>query len=201
MLNFLGFLGLITISYLIGSLCSAVIVARLYRLPDPKSHGSNNPGATNMLRLAGKKYAIIVLLADGLKGFIPVFAAHLMAFPLMLQGVVALSVTIGHIYPVFFQFKGGKGVATALGTLWGINAVLGASMSVLWILIALVSRYSSLASIMTLLIAPFAAIVATKSPDAFLPLLGITTLVLYKHHANIKRLMSGEESKISFKKI
>src|SRR3990167_6490130 len=128
MCDFLMLVVLMTISYTIGSVCSAVIVSRIYHLPDPKQNGSNNPGATNVLRLAGKKYAIIVLIADGLKGFLPVFVAHLWNVSLVTQSYLCFAVTLGHIYPIFFRFKGGKGVATAVGALWGLNLLLGSAI-------------------------------------------------------------------------
>jgi glycerol-3-phosphate acyltransferase PlsY len=194
---FLIFLGL---SYLSGSVCSAVIVCNLCKLPDPRAEGSKNPGATNVLRLAGKKYAITVLLADILKGFLPVIIARLFGFGEFALGCVCLAAVIGHLYPYFFDFKGGKGVATALGALLGINFSLGLITVVLWILIAIISRYSSLASIISLLAAPLISLKYHPSFIAFLPLLVMSLFVVYRHQENFTRLQKGTESKIDFSK-
>lgn len=194
---FLIFLGL---SYLAGSVCSAVIVSDLCKLPDPRSEGSKNPGATNVLRLAGKKYAVIVLLVDILKGFLPVLLARLFGFSGMGLSLVCLAAVAGHLYPYFFNFKGGKGVATALGVLYGISLSLGLIATILWILIAFVSRYSSLASIVTLLAAPLISLKYVTGFWAFLPLLAMALLVVYRHKENFERLQNGTESKIDFNK-
>ena len=194
---FIIFLGL---SYLAGSVCSAVIVSNLCKLPDPRAEGSKNPGATNVLRLAGKKYAAIVLLADMLKGFLPVVIARMFGYEAFALGCVCLATVIGHLYPYFFDFKGGKGVATALGALFGINFVLGLICTILWILIAVISKYSSLASIVVLLAAPLLSLKYHPSISAFLPLLIMSFFVVYRHQANFVRLQQGTESKIDFGK-
>ena len=200
MLSFIFFLFFLGLSYLAGSICSAVIVSDLCKLPDPRSTGSKNPGATNVLRLAGKKYAAIVLLTDILKGFLPVIIARMFSFEGFTLGCVALAAVIGHLYPYFFEFKGGKGVATALGTLFGINFFLGLIITILWILVALISKYSSLASIIALLAAPLLSLKYHPSFTAFLPLLIMSFLVVYRHQANFVRLQNGTESKIDFGK-
>ena len=189
----------IIIGYLVGSICSAVIVCRLFGFPDPRTAGSNNPGATNVLRLAGKKCAIIVLLVDMLKGFLPVLLANLLGASTISLSFVCLACVLGHMFPVFFQFKGGKGVATALGALLGFNFILGMMVLVTWIVIAYFSRYSSLASILSMVAAPFYSILVMRNAEAFIPLMLITLLILYKHHENILRLMDGNESKINLK--
>lgn len=194
---FLIFLGL---SYLSGSVCSAVIVCNLCKLPDPRAEGSKNPGATNVLRLAGKKYAITVLLADMLKGFLPVIIARMFDFSDFAIGCVCLAAVIGHLYPYFFDFKGGKGVATALGALLGVNFSLGLIITILWVLIAVISRYSSLASIVALLAAPLLSLKYHPSFSAFLPLLIMSLFVVYRHKENFTRLQQGTESKIDFNK-
>ncbi len=194
---FIIFIGL---SYLAGSLCSAVIVSNLYKLPDPRAEGSKNPGATNVLRLAGKKYAAIVLLTDMLKGFLPVVIAKMLGYGEFALGCVSLATVIGHLYPYFFEFKGGKGVATALGSLFGINFALGFIITILWILIAFISKYSSLASIVALLAAPIISLKFHPSFSAFLPLLIMSFFVVYRHQANFVRLQQGAESKIDFGK-
>lgn len=194
---FLIYLGL---SYLAGSVCSAAMVSDLCKLPDPCAEGSKNPGATNVLRLAGKKYAAIVLLVDMLKGFIPVLFAKIFGFGGMGVSMVCLATVIGHMYPCFFDFKGGKGVATALGSLYGISLGLGFITATLWIIIAFVSRYSSLASIVTLLAAPLIALKYISGFWTFLPLLTMALLVVYRHKENFERLQNGTESKIDFHK-
>ena len=189
----------IIIGYLVGSICSAVIVCRLFDFPDPRTAGSNNPGATNVLRLARKKCAIIVLVVDMLKGLLPVLLANLLGASTITLSFICLACVLGHMFPVFFQFKGGKGVATALGALLGFNFILGMMVLITWIAIAYFTRYSSLSSILTMVAAPFYSIFVMKNAEAFIPLMLITMLIIYKHHENILRLMDGNESKINLK--
>ena len=188
------------IAYFIGSVCSAVIVSRLFGLPDPRSEGSKNPGATNVLRLAGKKYAAIVLVADMLKGLLPVLFAKLIGAGPTALGYICFAAVLGHMYPLFFGFKGGKGVATAIGALLGFQFYLGILVVATWLIVANVTRYSSLASIIAMTFSPLYSIAILQSMDAFIPLLVIAIFILYKHHENVTRLLAGEESKIHFKK-
>lgn len=190
---FVIFLGL---SYAIGSICSAVLVCNFFGLPDPRMEGSQNPGATNVLRLSGKKYAIIVLIADMLKGFLPVIIGKMFGYEPSALGFVGLAAVLGHLYPVFFDFKGGKGVATALGALFGVNFVLGFLSCILWVFVAVVSRYSSLAAIITFLAAPLISLKYNLSFSAFAPLMIMSFWVVYRHRANFERLKQGAESKI-----
>jgi glycerol-3-phosphate acyltransferase PlsY len=183
-------------AYLVGSLCSAVIVSHLFDLPDPRTHGSNNPGATNVLRLAGKWMALGVLLADALKGALPVLIAKACHLDQMAQAWIALAAIIGHIYPVFFAFQGGKGVATALGALIGFNPLLAVSVISTWLIIATLTRYSSLASLIAVGLMPMYAL-RDSQLAAELPLCFITLLIWYQHKANWARLRSGRESKIN----
>lgn len=199
MLSALLFLFFIIMGYLAGSVCSAIIVSRLFSLPDPRSEGSRNPGATNVLRLAGKKYAAIVLLGDILKGLIPVALGQLFGAGPSTLGFICLAVVLGHIYPVFFGFKGGKGVATALGALLGLHFIMGVIIIAIWLLVANFSRYSSLASITAMVLAPFFAVVSIGNYNCFPPLLLMTLLILYHHRTNMSRLLNGEEPKIKFK--
>lgn len=194
---FLIFLGL---SYLAGSVCSAVIVSNFFKLPDPRAEGSKNPGATNVLRLSGKKYAAIVLLADMLKGFLPVVLARMFNFNGFEISMVCLAAVLGHLFPYFFDFKGGKGVATALGAFLGVNFTLGLIAIFMWILIAAISRYSSLAAIVTLLAAPLMSLKFYPEFWAFIPLLAMSLFVVYRHKDNFERLQKGTESKIDFSK-
>lgn len=183
----------IAVAYLLGSLCSAVIVCQVFKLPDPRASGSNNPGATNVLRLAGKKYAAIVLLGDFLKGLLAVWFASLMHLSAFAQGLVGLAAVLGHVYPVFFEFKGGKGVATTLGVLFGFQPILGLMVIVTWMLVAYFSRYASLASMVAVTVAPF---LQFHGKSAFIPLFIIALIVLYQHRNNIIRLREGREPKI-----
>lgn len=190
----------VLIGYLCGSVCSAIIVSRIFSLPNPCTEGSKNPGATNVLRLAGKKYAAIVLFCDMLKGLLPVLLAQLLHASPGALGFTCLAAVLGHMYPVFFDFKGGKGVATALGALLGLHFIMGVVVIAIWLLVANFTHYSSLASLVSLSLAPLFAIVSIHSLDAFPPLLLITVLVIYKHRKNITRLMDGNEPKIALGK-
>jgi acyl phosphate:glycerol-3-phosphate acyltransferase len=188
----------IALAYTLGSLCSAVIVCRAAKLPDPRLEGSKNPGATNVLRLAGKHYAALVLLGDFFKGLLPVWFASLLGLSFFAQSLVGLAAVLGHMYPMFFNFKGGKGVATTLGVLLGFQPLLGLLVMITWLVVAVFSRYSSLASIVSVTLAPCYALLAFHTPTAFLPLAAITVAVLYQHQDNIKRLLDGTESKLNF---
>jgi glycerol-3-phosphate acyltransferase PlsY len=184
MLTTLVFLIDIAAAYLIGSVSSAIIVSRLFNLPDPRTEGSKNPGATNVLRLSGKKYAVVVLIADMLKGLLPLLLAHALHSTPVLLGCTCLAAVLGHIYPVFFEFKGGKGVATAIGAFLGFHPTMGIVIIALWILIANISRYSSLASITAVVFAPFYSLFVVGDLSAFVPLALITAVVLYQHRNN-----------------
>ena len=183
-------------AYALGSLSSAVIVCRIAKLPDPRTEGSKNPGATNVLRLAGKKYAALVLIADFLKGLLPVWLAIILQLGPFGQALAGLAAVLGHIYPMFFDFKGGKGVATLLGVLLGLHPMFGVLAILTWITVAYFSRYSSLASIVAVTLSPFYALLAFHEQQAFFPLLALSLLVLYQHQDNMKRLLNGSESKI-----
>ncbi len=185
----------IIMAYLLGSLSSAVIYCHLAKLPDPRTHGSMNPGATNVLRLGGKKAAIITLLGDGLKGFLPVIIASILGikgFPLAL---IAFAAFIGHLFPIFFQFRGGKGVATFFGLLLGLSGLLGIAALATWLLIAYLFRYSSLAALVTAGLVPIYGFLLGAT--SYVPVLAVISLILIgRHHENIKRLLRKEESKI-----
>ena len=194
------FLFNIVVGYLFGSICSAVIVCRLFDLPDPRVEGSQNPGATNVLRLAGKQYAAFVLLADMLKGLLPVLIAKMLGAGPITIAFTCLATVIGHMYPIFFNFKGGKGVATAIGALLGFHFILGVMVVATWLLIANFTRYSSLASICSMILAPFYSLYAVGNLNAFLPLAIISLFIIYKHRENITRLFDGKETKINFRR-
>lgn len=185
----------IIIAYLLGSLSSAVIIAKIAGLPDPRKEGSHNPGATNMLRLAGKKFAVLTLLGDVLKGVIAVLIGRLLlqhGFNLSLIGIFAV---VGHIYPVFFKFKGGKGVATGLGVMFALNPLLGLTAAVTWAIIAAVFRYSSLAALVTYTLSPFYALLF-RHADYFFCLVLLAMLLFWRHRENIQRLKKRTEPKI-----
>ena len=196
-------------SYLMGSLSFAVIVSRVMGLDDPRTYGSQNPGATNVLRSGNKQAAIATLLFDALKGYFPVLLVKLYgpAFGLDDRAValVAISAFIGHLWPVFFAFKGGKGVATAAGILFGVEPLLGAAVMGTWLLVAFVFRYSSLAALLASLLAPAYyllghQIVWQMSEAELLAVMVMSALLLMRHKDNMARLVSGQESKIGSKK-
>ncbi len=196
------------LAYLIGSLSFAVIVSRVMGLSDPRTFGSKNPGATNVLRSGSKAAAIITLLLDAAKGWLPVMLVRWFGKPYGLDdgtvAMVGLAAFLGHLYPVFFNFAGGKGVATAAGVLLGLNGWLGLATLLIWLTVAVLFRYSSLASIMAALLAP--AVYALGGGDLWVVSKSIafgvvlmTLLLLYRHAENINRLIKGSESKLGKK--
>ncbi|WP_260260949.1 glycerol-3-phosphate 1-O-acyltransferase PlsY [Vibrio intestinalis] len=191
-------LAMIIFAYLLGSISSAVLICRLLRLPDPRGVGSNNPGATNVMRIGGKKAALAVLLCDMLKGTIPVWGGYFLNIDPIILGVVAIAACLGHMYPLFFHFKGGKGVATALGAIAPIGLDLTAMIIITWLIIALAFRYSSLAAIVTVLLAPLFTWMI--KPHYTLPVAMLCCLIVFRHHQNIRRLLDGSEPKIGEKK-
>lgn len=188
------------IGYLIGSISTAIIVCKLMRLPDPRSEGSGNPGATNVLRVGGKLPAAITLIGDALKGFAPVFAATTLQIPPLWIGLTAIACVLGHLYPVFFQFKGGKGVATTFGSVFGLSWLAGLLVIASWLALSLTFRYSSLAALGSLVILPLFLWITTKSVAIVICGLVIGVLVFWRHRSNIQRLYKGEEPKIGDKK-
>lgn len=185
----------VVLAYLLGSVSSAVIVCKMMHLPDPRSEGSKNPGATNVLRIGSKKAAIITLGGDTLKGLIPVLLAHLCGFDEVGVSLVALAVFLGHLYPLFFKFQGGKGVATAIGALFGLAWPIALALIILWLIVAATFRYSSLAAIVAAIAAPCLAWYFMKTPIAVV-ITVISILLVYRHHINIQKLINGTESKI-----
>lgn len=185
-------------AYLLGSISSAVLICRLLCLPDPRNMGSNNPGATNVLRIGGKKAAIAVLLCDMLKGTIPVWGSYYLGIDPILLGLVAIAACLGHMYPIFFHFKGGKGVATALGAIAPIGLDLTVLIILTWVSVAFLFRYSSLAALVTVLLAPFYTWLI--KPQYTLPVAMLCCLIVFRHHQNIKRLLAGTEPKVGEKK-
>ena len=186
----------IVVAYLIGSLSSAIILCKLAGLPDPRSEGSGNPGATNVLRIGGKKLAATVLFIDVVKGVLPVTIVRLAGFDLVWVTATAFAVFLGHLYPVFFQFKGGKGVATALGGFLALSPLLGGAILLSWLLVFIISRISSLSAIIAASLAPLYSMWLINSLEARWIIFVMTTMLLIRHKSNIKRLLSGEESNL-----
>lgn len=189
----------ILIAYLLGSLSSAIILCKVLNLPDPRTQGSGNPGATNVLRMAGKKLGILVLLGDIIKGVIPVVLAKSLGLAPYLLGWIALAAFIGHLFPIFFKFKGGKGVATAIGGVLVLSWPLALAVIATWLLVMIIFRYVSLASI----IAALSAIVYgywLLTAGNYLPIIIMCLLLTARHHNNIQRLLTGKEDKFNLRK-
>jgi len=180
-------------AYLIGSLSSAIILCKLAGLPDPRSQGSGNPGATNVLRFGGKKLAATVLILDVVKGILPVVVAILLGLNETWLAATALAAFIGHLYPVFFQFKGGKGVATALGGFLALSPLLAGAILLSWLIVFKISRISSLSAIIAASLGPVYSLWLIDSVNARWIVLVIALMLVARHHGNIKRLLSGEE--------
>ena len=190
-------------AYLIGSLSFAVIVSRAMGLNDPRSYGSGNPGATNVLRSGNKVAAVLTLLLDALKGFLPVLVADQFGARFGLGegtvALVALAAFLGHLWPVFFRFKGGKGVATAAGVLFGLNPWLGLATLATWVIIAAFFRYASLAAIVAAVFAPFYQLLIWGGGPAAISVTVMGLLLIWRHSANIQKLLKGTESKLGHK--
>jgi glycerol-3-phosphate acyltransferase PlsY len=190
-------------AYLIGSISFAVVVSKLMGLNDPRTYGSGNPGATNVLRSGNKKAAIATLIGDAAKGWLAVFLAIQFdeRFGLGATGIalVAIAVFIGHLWPVFFRFEGGKGVATALGVLLGINVWLGLATLVTWVVVAYAFRYSSLAALVAAVFAPFYYGLLFGADEIFFAVVVMSVLLLARHGKNIANLLAGKESRIGSK--
>jgi glycerol-3-phosphate acyltransferase PlsY len=189
----------VLVAYLLGSLSFAVIVSRLCRLPDPRTYGSGNPGATNVLRSGRKSAAVMTLLGDVLKGWVAVYAARWIAGPDAAGALAAaaLAVVVGHMYPVFFRFRGGKGVATALGALVALNLYLAAGTLATWLIIAAFFRISSLAALVAAVFAPFFTLLLYGlAHPYFAAVTAICALLVWRHRGNIRKLIAGTESRI-----
>ncbi len=188
---------LVAAAYLLGSISSAIIVCRLMGLPDPRTQGSNNPGATNVLRIGGKKAAAITLFGDGLKGFIPAFIALKLGVSPLVLGLTGLAAFLGHIYPLFFGFKGGKGVATVLGVQFGFSWMIGAAVAGIWLIIAYGLKISSLAALIAMALAPLVVWYFSREP-ALITIQAIISMILFwRHRSNIRDLLSGKEGKLT----
>ena len=199
---------LIPIAYVIGSISFAVIVSKSMGLPDPYSYGSGNPGATNVLRTGNKQAAVLTLIGDGAKGFVAVLLARLILGDASLTQTlnswilcgVVLAVFLGHLFPIFHGFRGGKGVATACGILFGINWVLGLATLSTWLIVAFFTRYSSLAAICAAIFGPVYCVFLFGVGPMGLTLTAVCVLLLWRHRNNIVKLLDGSETRIGSKK-
>jgi glycerol-3-phosphate acyltransferase PlsY len=189
----------IVIAYLIGSISSAIVTCKIMGLPDPRHEGSGNPGTTNVLRIGGKKAAIITLIGDVLKGVIPVAAAKMLGFDALSLSLITFAAFLGHLYPIFFRFQGGKGVATAFGCLITLAWPVGLALLVTWLLMAVIFRYSSLSALTAAIAAPFFAWYFTNMDYTIMTAI-MSVFLIYRHQKNIRNLLSGKEDKIGKKK-
>jgi glycerol-3-phosphate acyltransferase PlsY len=208
-MNYLYFSAAVLGAYLIGSLSFAVIVSKLMGLNDPRSYGSKNPGATNVLRSGNKAAAALTLLLDGVKGWLPMALVAWFGKDYGLRegalAAVGMAAFIGHLYPVFFGFKGGKGVATAAGVLFGVHWVLGLATLATWIIVALFSRYSSLAALACAIFAPWYYLIGDRSfwyvdKLVALAIVAMSAFLIFRHRENIIKLLKGTESKLGARK-
>ncbi|MGF1642406.1 MAG: glycerol-3-phosphate 1-O-acyltransferase PlsY [Thiotrichales bacterium] len=186
---------IILTGYLLGSVSAAIITSRIMGLPDPRQQGSGNPGATNVLRIGGKKAAALTLAGDLLKGVVPVLLAKALGLSLEVQLLVALAAFLGHLYPVFFGFKGGKGVATALGVLLALDWRVGLLSLGVWLAVFAWRRVSSLAALGSATLAPLLIYLVTDSVPFVIFGLVLAALLIWRHRTNIERLLTGEEQK------
>ena len=189
---------MLVLAYLLGSISSAILVSQLFKLPDPRNHGSNNPGATNVYRLGGTLPACLVLVFDILKGTIPVWAAYFLRLDPLMLGLIGVAACLGHMFPIFFHFKGGKAVATAFGSLLPIGLSLAGLLISTWLVVIAITRYSSLAALVAVSLAPLYT--WWIKPLYTLPVTFLTILIVFRHHGNIKRLFTGGEPKVGDKK-
>jgi glycerol-3-phosphate acyltransferase PlsY len=187
-------LAMMAFAYLIGSISSAVLICKCLNLPDPRSTGSRNPGATNVLRISNYPTAGLVLLLDILKGTIPVWGAYFLQVDAFYLGLIAVAACLGHMYPIFFQFQGGKGVATAFGALAPIGLGFMLLLIITWLAVLKSTRYSSLAAIVTVSLAPFYTWLI--KPLYTYPVLMLSALIVFRHKDNILRLINKQEPKV-----
>jgi glycerol-3-phosphate acyltransferase PlsY len=188
------------LAYLLGSVSFAVVVSRLMALPDPRSYGSRNPGATNVLRSGSKAAAVLTLLGDGAKGWLAAWLAWRLTGDATVAAVAGLAAFLGHLWPVFHRFAGGKGVATAAGALLGLDWRVGAGTIATWVIIAVFLRYSSLAALVAAVFAPLATVVLLGLGAPLAAVLAMAALLVWRHKQNIARLLAGEEPRLGAKK-
>jgi len=188
---------LIIFAYLLGSISAAIIVSRIMKLPDPRTMGSGNPGATNVLRTGSKKAAGLTLAGDALKGVIPILVAKALGADATTLAMVGMAAFIGHLYPVFFGFKGGKGVATALGVFIGLSPLLGLMLLGSWLLVAYITKISSLSALVAACLAPIYISFIRDEPIFIFMAVVLSVLLVIRHKSNIRDLLSGKEGKIT----
>jgi glycerol-3-phosphate acyltransferase PlsY len=188
---------LIILAYLLGSLSAAIIVCRLMGLPDPRTQGSNNPGATNVLRIGGKRAAGITLLGDFLKGLLPVLLGVMLGMDAMVLALIGLAAFLGHLYPVFFGFQGGKGVATALGVILGLSWPVALAALLTWVVMAKLFKISSLSALTAAVLTPLYCWLLAPQLEYILLFSLISLILIWRHRSNIRRLLSGEEKQLS----
>lgn len=201
-MNELGFMSVTAIpviwiaaAYLLGSIAFGILVSKMFGLPDPRTVGSGNPGATNVLRSGKKSAAALTLLGDVFKGWFPVWLALQSGMLMWVVSAVGVAVFLGHLYPIFYKFKGGKGVATALGVMLAISPMLGLAAIVTWVVAFTISRYSSLGAIVAAILAPaYAWILLSAYKDYFITVLVMSLLLVWRHRTNIQKLLAGTES-------
>ncbi|NOX09757.1 MAG: glycerol-3-phosphate 1-O-acyltransferase PlsY [Gammaproteobacteria bacterium] len=186
-------ISLVVFAYLLGSVSSAILVCRAMGLPDPRTEGSKNPGATNVLRIGSKKTAAIALLGDMAKGLLPMLLAHWLGASNTILALVMLAAFLGHLYPLYFGFKGGKGVATALGVLTGLYGWVGLATITTWLLMTLLFRISSLSALVASVASPFYVWWFRPEPELMAASIVIALMLLWRHRSNIQRLLSGKE--------
>ncbi len=184
---------LVPVAYLIGSVSSAIIVCRLLGLDDPRKQGSGNPGATNVMRIGGKKAAAVTLFGDALKGLLPVLIAKYLAVDSLILAGVVFAAFLGHLYPVFFGFKGGKGVATSLGVALGVSWLLGVTVATTWFIVYKISKISSLSALVSAILMPVYVWFFLGDPYLLIVFIFISIILLWRHKSNIERLLKGEE--------
>lgn len=185
---------MIAVAYLFGSLSSAVVISRLFTLPDPRTAGSKNPGATNVYRLGGRIPALLVLVMDILKGTIPVYSSYFLGIEPVLLGVIAIAACLGHIFPLYFGFKGGKAVATAFGAMLPIGLDVAGLLILSWVVVVFLTGYSSLGALITVILAPLFTYLI--KPLYTIPVAMLSLLIVLRHKDNIVRLLTGKESKV-----
>ena len=201
-MNELGFIPVTVIpviwivaAYLLGSIAFGILVSKLFGLPDPRTVGSGNPGATNVLRSGKKSAAALTLLGDAFKGWFPVWLALQSGMLMWVVSAVAVTVFLGHLYPIFYKFKGGKGVATALGVMLAISPMLGLAAMLTWALVFAISRYSSLGAIVAAALAPvYAWLLLSAYKDYVIAVIVMSILLIWRHRTNIQKLLAGTES-------
>jgi glycerol-3-phosphate acyltransferase PlsY len=200
-MNELGFIPVVFVpviwivaAYLLGSISFGILISRMFGLPDPRTVGSGNPGATNVLRSGKKMAALLTLLGDAFKGWFPVWLALQSGMLMWVVSWVGFAVFLGHLYPIYYRFKGGKGVATALGVLLALSGWLGLAVVVTWALVFAIWRYSSLAAIVAAALAPVFAYFLLPYKDYLILTLAITVLLIWRHRSNIQKLMAGTEA-------